>query len=140
MCSRCWCAEERRGGEGRGEEVGGWTEGGGPDPLSVTVLWCGVCGVWLQVLVPGGTTETVLQQLLPDMPYNVGVVPLYADGEGPTASDAGKTRKRPPLSPCWRCRSLLALHENMNHHFLLIVALYSQLHNNSIDDRRLVKL
>ena len=50
----------------------------------------------LQVLVPGATTETMLQQLLPDMPYNVAVVPLYEDGEGPAASDLGTTRKHPP--------------------------------------------
>ncbi|XP_030212285.1 collagen alpha-1(XII) chain isoform X2 [Gadus morhua] len=46
------------------------------------------------VLVPGGTTETMLQQLLPNTPYNVGVVPLYEDGEGPAASDVGTTLPR----------------------------------------------
>ncbi|XP_029900357.1 collagen alpha-1(XII) chain isoform X2 [Myripristis murdjan] len=46
------------------------------------------------VVVPGTTTTTVLEQLLPDTPYNVGVVALYADGEGPAISDSGKTLPR----------------------------------------------
>ncbi|KAF7662981.1 hypothetical protein LDENG_00222290 [Lucifuga dentata] len=46
------------------------------------------------ILVPGTTTTALLQQLLPDTDYNVGVVALYADGEGPTISDAGKTLPR----------------------------------------------
>ncbi|XP_056248925.1 collagen alpha-1(XII) chain isoform X1 [Seriola aureovittata] len=46
------------------------------------------------VLVPGTTTTALLQQLLPDTQYNVGVVALYSDGEGPTISDAGKTLPR----------------------------------------------
>nr|XP_015825821.2 collagen alpha-1(XII) chain isoform X3 [Nothobranchius furzeri] len=46
------------------------------------------------VLVPGSTTTALLSQLLPDTDYNVGVVALYSDGEGPTASDAGKTLPR----------------------------------------------
>ncbi|XP_028250570.1 collagen alpha-1(XII) chain isoform X2 [Parambassis ranga] len=46
------------------------------------------------VLVPGTTTTALLQQLIPDTPYNVGVVALYSDGEGPTISDAGKTLPR----------------------------------------------
>uniref|UniRef100_A0A665VYD1 Collagen, type XII, alpha 1a n=1 Tax=Echeneis naucrates TaxID=173247 RepID=A0A665VYD1_ECHNA len=43
------------------------------------------------VVVPGTTTTALLQQLLPDTEYNVGVVALYSDGEGPSISDAGKT-------------------------------------------------
>lgn len=43
-------------------------------------------------------TTALLQQLLPDTDYNVGVVALYSDGEGPAISDAGKTRKNPKHS------------------------------------------
>ncbi|XP_074547779.1 collagen alpha-1(XII) chain [Halichoeres trimaculatus] len=46
------------------------------------------------VLVPGTTTTALLQQLIPDTAYNVGVVALYSDGEGPPANDAGKTLPR----------------------------------------------
>lgn len=46
-----------------------------------------------QVVVPGTTTTTLLEQLLPNTDYNVGVVALYSDGEGPALSDAGKTCK-----------------------------------------------
>ncbi|XP_056282175.1 collagen alpha-1(XII) chain isoform X2 [Pseudoliparis swirei] len=46
------------------------------------------------ILVPGTINEALLQQLLPDTDYNVGVVALYSDGEGPTISDAGKTLPR----------------------------------------------
>ncbi|CAN9502287.1 unnamed protein product [Ophioblennius macclurei] len=46
------------------------------------------------VLVPGTTTTTMLQQLLPNTDYNVGVVALYSDGEGPAVSDEGKTLPR----------------------------------------------
>ncbi|KAK5916541.1 hypothetical protein CgunFtcFv8_011516 [Champsocephalus gunnari] len=46
------------------------------------------------VLVPGNKTEALLLQLLPNTDYNVGVVALYSDGEGPAISDAGKTLPR----------------------------------------------
>ncbi|XP_031703091.1 collagen alpha-1(XII) chain isoform X1 [Anarrhichthys ocellatus] len=46
------------------------------------------------ILVPGTTTEALLLQLLPETDYNVGVVALYSDGEGPAISDAGKTLPR----------------------------------------------
>lgn len=49
----------------------------------------------MQIVVPGTTTEALLQQLLPETDYNVGVVALYSDGEGPTISDSGKTCKSP---------------------------------------------
>ncbi len=49
--------------------------------------------VSVQVVVPGTTTTTLLEQLLPNTDYNVGVVALYSDGEGPTLSEAGKTCK-----------------------------------------------
>ncbi|XP_010877450.3 collagen alpha-1(XII) chain isoform X2 [Esox lucius] len=46
------------------------------------------------VVVPGTTTTTMLEQLVPDTPYNVGVVAIYADGDGPQAEDTGKTLPR----------------------------------------------
>ncbi|RVE57033.1 hypothetical protein OJAV_G00212260 [Oryzias javanicus] len=46
------------------------------------------------VLVPGTTTTALLQKLIPDTDYNVGVVALYSDGEGATVSDQGKTLPR----------------------------------------------
>lgn len=49
--------------------------------------------LFTQILVPGTTTTAMLQQLLPDTPYNVGVVALYSDGEGPALNKPGKTRK-----------------------------------------------
>lgn len=52
----------------------------------------------VQVVVPG--TTALLQNLLPDTDYNIGVVALYSDGEGPAISDAGKTRKDPKTQPC----------------------------------------
>ncbi|XP_028294319.1 collagen alpha-1(XII) chain isoform X3 [Gouania willdenowi] len=51
-------------------------------------------GTSQSILVPGTTNTALLQQLIPDTDYNVGVVALYSDGEGPPASDAGKTRPR----------------------------------------------
>lgn len=50
----------------------------------------------VQIVVPG--TTALLQDLLPDTDYNVGVVAMYSDGEGPAISDAGKTRKDPKHS------------------------------------------
>uniref|UniRef100_A0AAX7UCA1 Collagen alpha-1(XII) chain n=1 Tax=Astatotilapia calliptera TaxID=8154 RepID=A0AAX7UCA1_ASTCA len=46
------------------------------------------------ILVPGSTTTALLQQLLPNTDYNVGVVALYSDGEGPAIMDEGKTLPR----------------------------------------------
>ncbi|KAL0969281.1 hypothetical protein UPYG_G00224980 [Umbra pygmaea] len=46
------------------------------------------------VLVPGASTTTLLERLDPETPYNVGVVAIYADGEGPQAEDTGKTLPR----------------------------------------------
>lgn len=37
------------------------------------------------------TTKTVLEKLLPDTRYSVTVVPVYAEGDGPSLSDTGKT-------------------------------------------------
>lgn len=41
----------------------------------------------------GGTTTTVLRNLLPDTSYKVTVVPVYPEGEGLRLSDDGKTRE-----------------------------------------------
>ncbi|XP_008292859.1 collagen alpha-1(XII) chain-like isoform X2 [Stegastes partitus] len=42
--------------------------------------------------VSESTTSTVLEKLLPDTRYTVTVVPVYAEGDGPTISDTGKTK------------------------------------------------
>lgn len=41
----------------------------------------------------GGTTSTILRNLLSDMPYTVTVVPVYPEGEGLRQSDNEKTRE-----------------------------------------------
>uniref|UniRef100_A0A672RH76 Collagen type XII alpha 1 chain n=1 Tax=Sinocyclocheilus grahami TaxID=75366 RepID=A0A672RH76_SINGR len=46
------------------------------------------------VLVPGNTHTALLQQLDSDTDYAVSVVALYADGEGSSVSDNGKTMPR----------------------------------------------
>lgn len=46
-----------------------------------------------QEQVSGGTTNTILRNLLSDTPYTVTVVPVYPEGEGLRQSDNGKTRK-----------------------------------------------
>ncbi|ROL42797.1 Collagen alpha-1(XII) chain [Anabarilius grahami] len=46
------------------------------------------------VLVPGNTHTALLQQLESNTPYSVSVVALYADGEGSSVSDNGKTLPR----------------------------------------------
>ncbi|XP_076129262.1 collagen alpha-1(XII) chain isoform X2 [Alosa pseudoharengus] len=46
------------------------------------------------VLVPGSTQNAFLDQLVPDTPYSVTVIPVYADGDGPSAQDNGKTLPR----------------------------------------------
>uniref|UniRef100_W5NJS9 Collagen alpha-1(XII) chain n=1 Tax=Lepisosteus oculatus TaxID=7918 RepID=W5NJS9_LEPOC len=46
--------------------------------------------------VSGGTTSTVLRNLLPDTVYNVAVVPVYAEGEGKRLTESGKTLERSP--------------------------------------------
>ncbi|TRY92824.1 hypothetical protein DNTS_024890 [Danionella cerebrum] len=46
------------------------------------------------VLVPGNTQTALLEQLESDTGYSVSVVALYADGEGASASDKGKTLPR----------------------------------------------
>lgn len=49
-----------------------------------------------QEQVSGGTTSTVLRNLLPDTSYKVTVVPVYPEGEGLRLSDQGQTRKSSP--------------------------------------------
>ncbi|KAM9355371.1 collagen alpha-1(XII) chain [Pholidichthys leucotaenia] len=46
--------------------------------------------------VSGGTTNTILRNLLSDTPYTVTVVPVYPEGEGLRQSDRGKTLPRTP--------------------------------------------
>ncbi|XP_034384020.1 collagen alpha-1(XII) chain-like [Cyclopterus lumpus] len=46
--------------------------------------------------VSGGTTNTLLRNLLSDTPYTVTVVPVYPEGEGQRQSDHGKTLPRTP--------------------------------------------
>lgn len=46
------------------------------------------------------TTQTVLDKLLPDTRYRVTVVPVYAEGDGLSLSDVGKTSKA-----AWRLES-----------------------------------
>lgn len=47
----------------------------------------------LQEQVSESTTQTVLDKLLPDTRYRVTVVPVYAEGDGLSLSDTGKTSK-----------------------------------------------
>lgn len=47
--------------------------------------------VCLQEQVSESTTVTVLDKLNPDTRYTITVVPVYAEGDGPSLSDSGKT-------------------------------------------------
>lgn len=49
--------------------------------------------MYQQEQVSGGTTNTVLRNLLSDTLYTVTVVPVYPEGEGLRQSEKGKTRK-----------------------------------------------
>ncbi|XP_027134926.1 collagen alpha-1(XII) chain isoform X15 [Larimichthys crocea] len=42
--------------------------------------------------VSESTTKTILDKLLPDTRYTITVVPVYAEGDGPSLSDVGKTK------------------------------------------------
>ncbi|XP_039638765.1 collagen alpha-1(XII) chain isoform X1 [Perca fluviatilis] len=42
--------------------------------------------------VSESTTTTILEKLLPDTRYTVTVVPVYAEGDGPSLTDEGKTK------------------------------------------------
>ncbi|KAI4875292.1 hypothetical protein NFI96_022562 [Prochilodus magdalenae] len=46
------------------------------------------------VLVPGNTHNALLEQLVADTEYSVGVVAIYPDGEGEAVNDNGKTLPR----------------------------------------------
>uniref|UniRef100_A0A672SCB3 Collagen type XII alpha 1 chain n=1 Tax=Sinocyclocheilus grahami TaxID=75366 RepID=A0A672SCB3_SINGR len=46
------------------------------------------------VLVPGNINSAFLDQLVPDTPYSVNVMAVYADGEGPGIDGKGKTLPR----------------------------------------------
>nr|XP_017208134.2 collagen alpha-1(XII) chain isoform X2 [Danio rerio] len=46
------------------------------------------------VLVPGNLNNAFLDQLVPDTPYSVNVMAVYADGEGPGIDGNGKTLPR----------------------------------------------
>ncbi|KAM9354603.1 collagen alpha-1(XII) chain [Pholidichthys leucotaenia] len=72
-----------------------WEAATGP-VLQYRVVYAPVTGARPSesIVVPGKTTTALLQQLLPNTDYNVGVVALYSDGEGPSISDAGKTLPR----------------------------------------------
>lgn len=45
----------------------------------------------MQEEVSESTTQTILDKLLPDTRYTVTVVPVYAEGDGPSLADVGKT-------------------------------------------------
>ncbi|XP_070782388.1 collagen alpha-1(XII) chain [Enoplosus armatus] len=61
------------------------------------VIWVPTAGGGEQdVQVSGGTTNTILRNLLSDTPYTVTVVPVYPEGEGLRQSDNGKTLPRTP--------------------------------------------
>lgn len=44
-----------------------------------------------QEKVSAGTSSTILRSLQPDTVYTVSLVPVYAEGDGKTASENGKT-------------------------------------------------
>nr|XP_028578625.1 collagen alpha-1(XII) chain isoform X4 [Podarcis muralis] len=46
------------------------------------------------VVVPSNTRNILLERLIPDMPYSVNVVALYADGEGDPSPGQGRTLPR----------------------------------------------
>ncbi|ROL43009.1 Collagen alpha-1(XII) chain [Anabarilius grahami] len=46
------------------------------------------------VLIPGNINNAFLDQLIPDTPYSVNVMAVYADGEGPGIDGKGKTLPR----------------------------------------------
>jgi len=70
------------------------------DKLFLSVIVC-------KVLVPGNTVTALLEQLESDTPYSVNVVALYADGEGSSVSDNGKTRESERRKPFVRCSWLI---------------------------------
>ncbi|XP_067312279.1 collagen alpha-1(XII) chain isoform X8 [Pseudorasbora parva] len=64
--------------------------------LQYRVVYTPVSGVRPSesILVPGNTHTALLQELVSDTPYSVSVVAIYADGEGSSVTDNGKTLPR----------------------------------------------
>uniref|UniRef100_A0A674ES42 Collagen type XII alpha 1 chain n=1 Tax=Salmo trutta TaxID=8032 RepID=A0A674ES42_SALTR len=60
------------------------------------VIYIPTAGGEQEVQVSGGTTSTVLRNLLSDTPYTITVVPVYPEGEGLRQSETGKTLPRTP--------------------------------------------
>lgn len=96
LCPRRWRSRERgkTGGEGhcpllRLRDVS-------PLPFIVSGLDA-VKGVVLiqQEKVSAGTSSTILRSLQPDTVYTVSLVPVYAEGDGKTVSENGKTSELP---------------------------------------------
>lgn len=57
-------------------------------------IWSTECvPVRFQETVSAGTSTTVLRGLQPDTLYTVSLVPVYAEGDGKTMSENGKTSK-----------------------------------------------
>ncbi|XP_051951417.1 collagen alpha-1(XII) chain-like isoform X2 [Xyrauchen texanus] len=81
-----------------------------PTPNSLNVRWEPATGLVQQykvvyaplsgirpqesVLVPGNVNNAFLDQLIPDTPYSVSVMAMYADGQGPGIDGKGKTLPR----------------------------------------------
>lgn len=47
----------------------------------------------LQRTVPSGQNSLVLQPLQANSGYKISITPIYPEGDGPTASQMGRTRK-----------------------------------------------
>lgn len=60
-----------------------------------------------QEKVSAGTSSTILRSLQPDTVYTVSLVPVYAEGDGKTASENGKTSELPVAALNKRSVSLL---------------------------------
>ena len=50
-----------------------------------------VVGSRLQTVVPGNRNNAMLQNLLPDTPYNITVEAVYAEGPGGSLNGNGRT-------------------------------------------------
>uniref|UniRef100_A0A8C7UMG7 Collagen, type XII, alpha 1b n=1 Tax=Oncorhynchus mykiss TaxID=8022 RepID=A0A8C7UMG7_ONCMY len=67
------------------------------DVRQYTVIYAPLAGgPELKEQVSGGTTNTILRNLLSDTLYTVTVVPVYPEGEGLRQSETGKTLPRTP--------------------------------------------
>lgn len=60
-----------------------------------------------QEKVSAGTSSTILRSLQPDTVYTVSLVPVYAEGDGKTVSENGKTSELPAVAFNQRSGSLL---------------------------------